>query len=125
MATVLAFVLMAVIAVNWLTRDRSVMRKHPKSIDKDFPEQTYRRQLQRYAQIFSTRLNVIDEETKWDDYFFTPLDAEVEVLSGGQRTKRVVDLLRALKADRASRIILVLGDPGAGKSIALGILAHP
>jgi NACHT domain len=122
-AFVLAFVLTAVFAINWLARDRSAMQKHPKPIDEDFPEQTYREQLRRYSQVLAGRLATLDDETKWDDYFFAPLEAEVEVNSGRQTRKKIVDLMKALKGERTSRIILVLGDPGSGKSIALRKLA--
>jgi NACHT domain len=122
-ALVLAFVLIAVFTINWLARDRSAMQKHPKPIDEDFPEQSYREQLKRYSEVLAGRLATLDDETKWDDYFFAPLEAEVEVSSGRQAQRRIVDLMKALKGDRASRIILVLGDPGSGKSIALRKLA--
>jgi hypothetical protein len=122
-ALVLSFVLAAVLAINWLARDRSAMRKHPTPLDEDFPEQTYRQQLKRYSEVLGGRLATLDEETKWDDYFFAPLEAEVEVISGRESRKKIVDLMTALRADRTSRIILVLGDPGSGKSIALRKLA--
>ncbi len=122
-ALALAFVLLGIFAVNWFSRDRSAMQKHPRPLDEDFPDQSYREQLKRYSQILMTRLTTLDEETRWDDYFFAPLEAEVEVLSGRRSTKKVVDLMNALSADRDSRIVLVLGDPGAGKSIALRKLA--
>jgi len=108
-ASVLTFVLVLVFAINWFTRDKSVMQKHPIPLSQDFPDQTYQQQLRRYAQILTSRLNTLDEETKWDDYYFTPLEAEVEVVSGRQSKKRIVDLMQALKADRTSRIVLVLG----------------
>lgn len=120
---VLAFTLTGIFLVNWFTRDKSAMQKHPRPLDQDFPEQTYREQLRRYADILLNRLNTLDDETRWDDYFFAPLEAEVEILSGRRSTRKILDLMTALKADRSSRIILLLGDPGAGKSIALRKLA--
>ena len=122
-ASVLIFVLLGVAIVNWFSRDRSAMQKHPRRFDEDFPEQSYRGQLARFAQILITRLNTIDEETRWDDYFFAPLEAEVEVISGRRSSKKIVDLMSALRNDRTSHILLILGDPGAGKSIALRKLA--
>lgn len=120
---VLAFTLIGIFVVNWFTRDKSAMHKHPRRLDQDFPEQTYQQQLKRYSEILMGRLTTLDDETRWDDYFFAPLEAEVEVISGRRSTKKIVDLMQALQADRTSRVILVLGDPGAGKSIALRKLA--
>jgi hypothetical protein len=113
-ALVLAFTLIGVFLVNWFTRDKSAMQKHPTPLNKDFPEQDYRELLNRYAHIATTRLATLDEETRWDDYFFTPLEAEVEIISGRQSSRKIVNLIEALKADRTSRVILVLGDPGGG-----------
>lgn len=120
---VLAFTLIGIFVINWFTRDKSAMHEHPRPLDQDFPEQTYQQQLRRYTEILLNRLTTLDDETRWDDYFFAPLEAEVEVISRRRSMKKIVDLMRALKADRNSRVILVLGDPGAGKSIALRKLA--
>jgi hypothetical protein len=118
-ALILAFVLIGIFNVNWLAKDTSAMKKLSTPVDADFPEQPYRERLLNFTRILASRLNTLDQETKWDDSFFTPLEAEVEVVSGRQSRKSVVDLMTALRTDLHSRILLVLGDPGAGKSIAL------
>jgi Cdc6-like AAA superfamily ATPase len=64
-------------------------------------------------------LKKIDMDTNWSDRLFTPLDAEVEVQSGFRRFKKVTDLLSAIRSDRISKVFLVLGDPGSGKSVSL------
>jgi hypothetical protein len=122
-ALVLAFVLSGIFIVNWLTRDSTSMGIHLTPVDQDFPEQSYRERRSNFARILATRLNTLDQETKWDDSFFTPLDAEVEIVSSRQSRRSVVDLMSALKSDLRSPILLVLGEPGAGKSIALRQLA--
>ena len=117
---VLVFVLIGLYFVNRVGTDESIMRIHPKPLDEDFPEQGYKEKLKRFCTVLQSRLDSLDEETKWDDYYFAPLEAEVEVVDSRQvRKRKIVDLMHALKADRQSRVILVLGDPGAGKSIAL------
>jgi hypothetical protein len=58
-------------------------------------------------------------ERQWSAEIFIPLDAEVEVRSGSSRTKKLTDLLSAIRSERKSRTFLVLGDPGSGKSVAL------
>ena len=119
----LALTIFGVFIVNWLVRDTSPMSRHPKRLDEDFPEQPYRKQLERFSAILMERLATLDNETKWDDYFFAPLEADVQILSGRRQRRKVVDLMSALRAERATRIVLVLGDPGAGKSTALRKLA--
>jgi predicted NACHT family NTPase len=48
----------------------------------------------------------------------------VQVLEGRAARRRNVDLLRALRSDQRSRIFVVLGDPGTGKSVAMRKLAR-
>ncbi len=120
---VMVFVLVGVYLANRFTGDRSAMTAHPKRLDTDFPEQTYKRQRSRFVEILLGRLATLDDETKWDDYYFAPLDAEVEVSTSDSSHRVIVDLMTALKTEKRSRLVLVLGDPGAGKSIALRKLA--
>jgi hypothetical protein len=120
---VMVFVLLGVYIVSRLTADRSAMGEHPIGIDKDFPEQDYKKQRTRFIQILDGRLSTLDDETKWDEYYFTPLDADVSISSSGLTRKRVVNLMSALKVENGANVVLLLGDPGAGKSIALRKLA--
>jgi hypothetical protein len=85
---VLAFTLIGIFAINWFTRDKSAMHEHPRPLDQDFPEQTYQQQLKRYTEILLNRLTALDDETRWDDYFFAPLEAEVEVISRRRSMKK-------------------------------------
>jgi hypothetical protein len=122
-AIVTSFALAGIFLANFIGRDRSAMKKHPKHLHIDFPEQTYKQRLKRFTEILTNRLTALDDETKWDDYFFAPLDAEVEISDGSKSRKKVVDLMKALKTENQAKLVLVLGDPGAGKSIALRTLA--
>ena len=118
-AAVLAFTLVGIYLVNYFLSDRTVMQRHPRPVDRDFPEQSYRDKLKRYQSTLENFLNNLDEELRWDDFYLTPLDAEVEIKSDETATRRLVNLMAALRNDRTSRIMVVLGDPGAGKSVAL------
>ncbi|MBD2337004.1 NACHT domain-containing protein [Calothrix sp. FACHB-156] len=95
------------------------MKKHPKSIDKDFPEKPFKKNLEQFSRTLLGDLDKIDRESNWSAEYFTPLDAEVEVQSGSTRKRQVTDLLNAIKSNKQSRVFLVLGDPGSGKSVSL------
>jgi len=100
-------------------RDASAMKTHPTPLEKEFPEKGYKRRLEAFCGVLLDDLNKIDRETNWSAEYFTPLDAEVEMQSGNKRLKKVTDLLTAIRSDRKSKVFLVLGDPGSGKSVAL------
>lgn len=62
----------------------------------------------------------LNEATKWDETYFTPLDAEIESDHKGRQKKYYKDLLTCLKKNRkGNRIFLLLGLPGTGKSVSL------
>src|SRR5271168_4927254 len=80
-AMVLVFALTGIFLVNWFFRDRTAMKRHTGSFDRDFPDRTYRERLQHYSEILRASLGALDTETQWDDFYAAPLDAEVEVVS--------------------------------------------
>lgn len=115
----LVFITAVIFIVNYYARDRTAMQKHSTPLAKEFPEKDYKSLLRSFSDALLEELNKIDRETNWSAETFTPLDAEVEVRSGSKRLKRVTDLLTAIRSDTKSRVFLVLGDPGSGKSVAL------
>lgn len=115
----LVFLLLVIFIVNYFAQDRTVMKEHGTPIEKEFPEREYKDALKLFTGSLLNDLRNIDIETNWNAATYTPLDAEVEVQSGTKRLKKVTDLLSAIRADRRSRVFLVLGDPGSGKSVAL------
>ncbi|QSV56561.1 MAG: NACHT domain-containing protein [Dolichospermum sp. UKL201] len=125
--SILVFIV-AVIGIVFLNyfylKDATAMKEHPIPIDEDFPEKTYKERFISFCNFLSDDLRKIDRETNWSVEYFTPLDAEVEVQSGSKRLKKVTDLLNAIKADRLSRIFLVIGDPGSGKSVSFRKLSR-
>jgi GTPase SAR1 family protein len=120
---VFIFAVIAVIAIVFINyfcfKDATAMREHPTPIDEDFPEKTYKERFISFCNFLSDDLTEIDKETNWNMENFTSLDAEVEVQSVSKISRKVTDLLNAIKIDRLSRVFLVLGDPGSGKSVSL------
>ena len=124
---IMAFTLIGVFIVNWLARDTSAMKAHPEPIDAEFPEKTYREKLAQFSEVLRSHLRDTNLKTRWSEAYFTPLEAEVEIVSrvrgGGRSRRRITDLMSAIRGDHKSRVFLVLGDPGSGKSVALRTLA--
>ncbi|ENX3946309.1 NACHT domain-containing NTPase [Photobacterium damselae] len=116
---ILIFVLCGITIVNYFMRDKSVMGEHPKSIYKEFPEKGYKETLHSFCNVLKNNINKIDIETNWSSEFFTPLNAEVEIITGNKKERKVTDLLKAIRSNKKSQVFLILGDPGSGKSVAL------
>jgi len=65
-------------------------------------------------------LRSLDDETQWDIKDFIRLNAEVDILCDNKARPKTKDLLRALQqSPRKNNITLVIGEPGAGKSVAM------
>lgn len=109
------FVIMA-----FLHRSPTAMGEVKRSTDPEFREKNYVEKSRAFCRSLSQRLEAVNNETNWNESLFTPLDAEVEVCVKGRRKKKFSDLLKCLKSVRhKGAVFLVLGDPGAGKSVAL------
>ena len=107
-------ILIGVIAINYLTRDSTVMGEHRPSDHKD-SERDLRKDLVKVGRALKNDLNRIDDETNWSTEYFAPLDALVEIRQGTHRKRGIKKLLPAIRADRRSSTFLVLGDPGSEK----------
>ncbi|WP_089725295.1 NACHT domain-containing protein [Candidatus Thiosymbion oneisti] len=114
----MVFVLMGVLIVNYFTRDTTTMREHLSALELSESEG-----LMRLGRVLRNDLAHQDIETHWSGEFFEPLDAEVEVKRRGRIMRRTASLLEAITKEHAASTLLVLGDPGSGKSVALRKLA--
>lgn len=96
-------------------RDR---RTTVKPLDRAFPERDFRDRLGDFRADLLRDLDRIDSDTNWQHAWYVPLEAEVEVQRGRAR-RRVLNLSRAIRKNLKSQLILIVGDAGSGKSVAL------
>lgn len=122
----LIFIFLCILVVNYFMRDKSIASDHPDSIDLDFPEEDFKKKLKSFCSNLDKHLIQIDRESNWSPEYYTELQAEVEILTDYGRTenKRITNLQQAIKSDRRTQAFLILGTPGAGKSVALRKLAR-
>lgn len=111
--------LIAILLINYLMRDGSAMNKHSTPLEKEFPERDYKEKLKAFCRILKDDLDRIEREGNWSAELFVPLEAEVEIRQATKISKRKKDLLSALKKEKKAKTFLVVGQPGAGKSVAL------
>ena len=117
---VIAAVLIVFFVNRESSRNTTILSPDSKPFDKDFPKKSYNQKLVKVAGVLKSTIMSVDHDLNWSSEFYTPLEAEVEVR--GQK-KSVSSLLESIRNDKNTRKFLVLGDPGAGKSVALRKLA--
>jgi hypothetical protein len=105
-------------------RDRTAMGIHPRRLSRDFSDADFGRKVKNLVLQLQNDLDILDTATSWSATQFIPLDAEVEVYRGGQKSSTVSDLMKGLAHNRDRQLYIVLGDPGSGKSVALRKLAR-
>lgn len=106
--------------INWMmSKSESAMGKSVTPLDKEFPEKGYKEKLEKFAGVLLRKLENIDSETNWSSALFVPLEAEVEIKSSTKIIRRKTDLLTAIRKDQEAKAFLIIGEPGAGKSVAL------
>lgn len=105
----------------WSRADVSQPQDNPENNEAlQASNQDYAKSLDRYCTPLIRFLDSYDNEVNWSDRDLTPLEAEVETeRSGGLGSKIVPDLVSAIRRDKRSEVFVVLGDPGAGKSVSL------
>lgn len=123
---VLIFIVFCLWIVNHYMADRSIAGGHPVPMNADFPEEPFQKKLDSFCSALRQHLVTMDREANWSPDYYADLEAEVEIvaMAGATERRRIVDLQGAIRSDRRTQAFLVLGDPGAGKSVALRKLAR-
>ena len=116
---VLLIFFLAYVALLFLQRDRSALGRVDTPIDDEFQDLNFRQRLHIFCEELVSDLQGVERDLRWNVSHFVPLDAEVELVSGHRRSRKVWNLLRALREIRTTPVNLVLGVPGSGKSVAL------
>lgn len=114
----LLFLLFFTFLIFYFTRDTSGFGKTEKPIDKLIEEPTIKQKWENVCRGLEAQIRDIDRETNWSNEYYTPLEAEVEMRTSVGTKKVVKDLLGAIKQSN-DRLFLLIGDPGAGKSVSL------
>lgn len=94
------------------------------------------RRRQQFCKVLNSDLLTLAKAENWNDQYFTDLEAEVEAEGGYYATflhkmlghqsrglRRVSSLMSAIELSTEQALLLV-GQPGSGKSVALRHLAH-
>ena len=114
--------LLFLLGLAWIvfhfTRNSVAIEKPEKKMSDLITEPTIKEKWGNICESLSASIRDIDRSTNWDNNYYTPLDAEVEMRTSNRTNKVVKDLLAAIK-ESDDRLFLLVGDPGAGKSVAL------
>jgi hypothetical protein len=111
------------VAFNWIWERSQIVASATNAqpdVQSPLPAKDYYTLRDAFCDFMTRELDGIDRDLDWSDAQYTTLQAEVEIERQGRLRRRTVgDVLKAIRSDRESRAFLVIGDPGAGKSVSL------
>lgn len=116
---VFAFVLIGLWIINNGLGKEKIISSESTSLEKDFPSLSYKQKLSNTAGAIKVCIELIDTQNNWQSQFFTPLEAEVELIrEKGGKKRKITNVFDAIKSSKGQTILL-LGEPGSGKSVTL------
>ena len=97
-----------------------VQRLHIQVNAPELKERDYYAQRNNFCKELAQRIDRVNKATDWSVSTFTPIDAEVEAEARGKHKKHFDDLHKSVNYYRKrNAVMLVLSDPGSGKSVAM------
>lgn len=115
---VLLAIVVIIYIVNRPWKDNTGMGVHPNSIDLDIPEPSFKKKLTSVSTALTDEIRNTDNNLNWNNLRYIDLDAEILVKNKEGLKRKYGSLLKALK-NSDGKLFLLLGSPGAGKSVAL------
>ncbi|NVP56054.1 NACHT domain-containing protein [Mycoplana rhizolycopersici] len=116
-STVVAAAVVMLVAVLWFFRDQAPLGVI--APDKMIRQASYLERRSAFVAVLKSRLEQLDDELRWHHNYFVALRAEVDVRNAKLNRRRVGDLVEAIKINQDADVFVVVGVPGAGKSVAL------
>lgn len=118
---IFGFLFLVIVVVNYWNRGESSINKTLSPVEKAFPEWDFNKEKEGFIRVLKNQLQKINQETNWSDDNFIQLETEV---SYGETIKlKAPNLIDAIKKYPNANTILILGEPGSGKSVSLRKLA--
>ncbi|NTS78141.1 NACHT domain-containing protein [Catenovulum sp. SM1970] len=114
----LVIVILAIISLNLIYRRQSQEITRKTELDGVSNDQV-NKELQKLKEIIKRDLNEINNTYNWEADYYEPLKAKVTLETAKNKTRKVYDLIRGIKKSKSSKVTLILGPPGSGKSVAL------
>jgi len=140
--TLLSILALAVLlwAIGYLSEKISklldVYKKFGLPVSLDPKTKVHIRKRRQFCSVINADLSVLAKTENWNDQYFADLEAEVEAEGGyfpsalhklfkrkSRGLRRVPSLIAAIESS-AEQTLLLVGEPGSGKSVALRHLAH-
>ena len=82
-----------------LFKDRTVMKRYIGKLPHKFNDEAFISIRDSFCVMLDSDIRKIDVESRWNDYFFAPLDAEVIVEEVNRTKRKSDDLIKALKTE--------------------------